>query len=204
MAMIDAVAAKGYASTTVADVVARSGVSRATFYELFEGKDDCFRASYAQAAAQFANSLAAVVTPGDESGGLALSARERVDRLLTAYLDVLAAQPAFAKAFLVEVYAAGSDVIQQRRASLETFVDVVEALLGDTRPATTLADRRTVARILVHAISSMVTQLVGVGEAERLPELKASIMALVADLLPDPPDGAPPPAAGRKGRRTRR
>src|SRR5690606_27791454 len=67
MAMIDAVAAKGYASTTVADVVARSGVSRATFYELFEGKDDCFRATYAQAAAQFATSLAAVVTPGDES-----------------------------------------------------------------------------------------------------------------------------------------
>jgi AcrR family transcriptional regulator len=204
MAMIEAVAAKGYAATTVGDVVARSGVSRATFYELFDNKDDCFRATYARAAEQFATSLAAMVASDDPSGGMPLSAQCRVDRLLTAYLDVLAAQPAFAKAFLVEVYAAGPDVVGQRRASLETFVDVVEALLGDARPATKRADRRTVSRILVHAISSMVTQLVGVGEADRLTELKAPLMALVADLLPDPPDSSRLSAAGHKPRPNRR
>ena len=45
-AMADAVAENGYAATTVADVVARAGVSRKTFYERFDGKQECFLALY--------------------------------------------------------------------------------------------------------------------------------------------------------------
>src|SRR4051812_36301531 len=45
-AMTEAVAEKGYAKTVVADVVSRSGVSRATFYRMFRDVDDCFRAAY--------------------------------------------------------------------------------------------------------------------------------------------------------------
>lgn len=204
MAMIEAVAARGYAATTVSDVVARSGVSRATFYELFEGKEACFRATYARAAEQFATSLAALVAPPGDAGTRPANAVERIDHLLTAYLDVLASEPVFARAFLVEVYAAGPDAIRQRRDSLEQFIDVVELMLGDVAPVTVHADRRTVARTLVHAISSMVTQLVGVGEVDQLPTLKAPIMALVADLLPDrsPPAGTRADAASR-GRRRR-
>ena len=48
--MIDAMAAvvaeKGYAATTVADVVERAGVSRRTFYEQFADKEACFLAAY--------------------------------------------------------------------------------------------------------------------------------------------------------------
>src|ERR671932_1794815 len=48
--MIDAVAAtvarKGYVATTVGDVVARAGVSRKTFYEHFQDKEDCFLAAF--------------------------------------------------------------------------------------------------------------------------------------------------------------
>jgi AcrR family transcriptional regulator len=45
-AMIAAVAEKGYGATTVADVIAGAGVSRATFYELFGDKEDCFIAAH--------------------------------------------------------------------------------------------------------------------------------------------------------------
>src|SRR5258708_4614521 len=45
-AVADAVAAKGYARTTVADITALAGVSRKTFYEHFEDKEACFLASY--------------------------------------------------------------------------------------------------------------------------------------------------------------
>ena len=41
-AMAHAVADKGYAATTVADVVGGAGVSRKTFYEHFQDKEDCF------------------------------------------------------------------------------------------------------------------------------------------------------------------
>src|SRR4051795_2217185 len=45
-AMADAVAGKGFAATTVADVVAGAGVSRKTFYEHFRDKEECFLAAY--------------------------------------------------------------------------------------------------------------------------------------------------------------
>src|SRR5439155_260785 len=47
-AMANVVAAKGYAATTVADVVSAAGVSRSTFYELFASKEACFLDAYNQ------------------------------------------------------------------------------------------------------------------------------------------------------------
>src|SRR6266550_4193374 len=44
-AIAQAVAMKGYAATTVGDVIARAGVSRKTFYEQFADKEDCFYAA---------------------------------------------------------------------------------------------------------------------------------------------------------------
>ena len=44
--MAQVVAEKGYAATTVADVVERAGVSRRTFYEQFADKEACFLAAY--------------------------------------------------------------------------------------------------------------------------------------------------------------
>jgi AcrR family transcriptional regulator len=45
-AMADAVAEKGYANVAVADVIERAGVSRKTFYEQFENKQECFLTAY--------------------------------------------------------------------------------------------------------------------------------------------------------------
>src|SRR3954454_19574670 len=40
------VAQKGYAASTVADIVRAAGVSRSTFYEQFDGKEACFLEAY--------------------------------------------------------------------------------------------------------------------------------------------------------------
>jgi AcrR family transcriptional regulator len=45
-AMARAVATKGYARVSVADVVQLAGVSRRTFYEQFRDKEDCFLVAY--------------------------------------------------------------------------------------------------------------------------------------------------------------
>jgi len=104
--------------------------------------------------------------------------------VLSIYLASLASAPAVARVFLVEVYAAGPKLIEQRRASLEQFVDVVVAthegedgLLG-SRP-----DQRIAAEFIVGAVSSMVTNIVGVGDVERLPELHAKLMELARRIL---------------------
>ena len=59
--MADAVAERGYARTSVADVLRRARVSRETFYEQFDNKQDCFLASFDAAGALVA---------GEMSGGL--------------------------------------------------------------------------------------------------------------------------------------
>ena len=45
-AMARVVAEKGYGAASVADVIARAGVSRQTFYVHFRDKLDCFLAAY--------------------------------------------------------------------------------------------------------------------------------------------------------------
>ena len=45
-AAVDVVAEKGYGATTVADLTREAGISRTTFYEMFEDKEACFLAAY--------------------------------------------------------------------------------------------------------------------------------------------------------------
>ncbi len=185
-ATVETVAEKGYANTAVADVLERAGVSRATFYALFKDKDDCFRAAYETAAAQIAQVMATGLRP--TAPGSAASDRERhplalLEKVLTVYLDTLAGQPALARTFLVEVFAAGPKAIEQRRKSLEAFVTLVaETHRGQPGPFGTNPEQRFAVWVLVNAVSSMVTSLVGVGEAARLPELKEPLMKLAEEL----------------------
>ena len=61
-AMVEVAADVGYLGAAVAPVVARAGISRRTFYELFEGREDCFLAAFdwaVEQAAGFASNVAA-------------------------------------------------------------------------------------------------------------------------------------------------
>jgi AcrR family transcriptional regulator len=180
--MTDAVAEKGFANTVVADVVSRSGVSRATFYTMFRDKEDCFRAAYEMNA----ELVARIMETGLER--LRNDARadpiEKLERVLGLYIDTLANAPALARVFLVEVYAAGPSAIAQRRASLDRFVDIVAAthegragLLG-TRPG-----QRFAAEMIVNAVSAAVTNLVGAGDIDRLPDLQQQLTGFAREVL---------------------
>ncbi|MWK38860.1 TetR family transcriptional regulator [Actinomadura sp. J1-007] len=80
-AAIAAVAEKGYASTTVADVVGRARVSRKAFYEHFPDLERCFLASLAGAQRTILRRLASVPRTGAATsrapGGRCVRARGR-------------------------------------------------------------------------------------------------------------------------------
>lgn len=187
LAMTYAVAEKGYANTSVADVISRAGVSRATFYAMFRDKEECFREAYETAAGQIAllmtNGIRAMVAEAFQPGKPKDPVRI-LDRALTVYLGTLASQPQLARTFLVEVYAAGPKAIEQRRVSMEVFVTLIsEALRGIPGMAGDDPDQKFAVRLLVNAVSSMVTSLVGTGEYQRLPELKAPLLRLASGLM---------------------
>jgi AcrR family transcriptional regulator len=178
--VIEVVAEKGYVHTSVADIIKRAGVSRLTFYQLFSDKEDCFVSASESRSGLFAEVLEAVGAEVTRNGG---SVAARIDRILQTYLAVLQSEPASAKALMVEVYAAGSRAIEQRDRSMSQFVDVIARTLEDAEGVfARLGDTYFAAQVLVGAVSSMVTGLIGTGQIERLGELQAPLVTLLEDL----------------------
>jgi AcrR family transcriptional regulator len=168
VAMTEAVAERGFARVTVADVIRRAGVSRETFYEQFRDKEDCFLAALDGAAALMAGGLSDVFgEPQDPAA--------RLDAVLGAYLETMAAEPAAARTFLIEVYAAGPEAIARRVATMNRFVDLIAAF--------TESDDRLRCEALVGAISSMVTMRIATGDHDTLPALREPLLALGVELL---------------------
>src|SRR5689334_13335086 len=84
--MAQAVAAKGYADTTIADIVREASVSRRTFYEHFRDKSHCLIALY-EAASR--NALRVLRESIDPSHGW----EQQAERAIRAYLECLASNP---------------------------------------------------------------------------------------------------------------
>lgn len=125
-AIVEACAQKGYAAVTVADVVGRAGVSRKTFYEQFENKEDCFLAAYDDGVAWLQREIAAAVSAGR-------SWQERLRAACETYIESLASCPAFARFFLVEAVAAGGRIHERRDAAFDVFIELYRELHSQAR-----------------------------------------------------------------------
>ncbi len=125
-AMAKAVASKGYASTSVADVLALAGVSRKSFYEHFANKEECFVYTYDQAVEMILDDVtAATVT----APGMVEAAVEGT----RAYLNFLSTHPEMAWTFLIEVVAAGTLANSRRTLTRERFAKLFADLYSEAR-----------------------------------------------------------------------
>jgi AcrR family transcriptional regulator len=167
-AMAEAMAENGYGRTSVADVLRRARVSRETFYELFDSKEDCFMSAFEQA---YGHILDAVSSP--PRGG---SGRERVERLFGDYLEALAADPEAARVFLIEVYAAGPSAVKRRVELQAGLVQALGSQVGESD------EDRFAVEALVAAVVQMVTARLAVGDVEGLRELREPVVALTGRL----------------------
>jgi AcrR family transcriptional regulator len=116
-----AVAAKGYAAATIDDVVRGAGVSKKTFYEHFDDKLGCFLAAYEAAS----DELYEHVRTAQEHGGDWL---ERTRAGIGAYLRWLAAEPALARVFLIEIAAAGPAAAECRERLRDRYAERMREL----------------------------------------------------------------------------
>jgi AcrR family transcriptional regulator len=113
------VAEKGFAGTTVADVVERASVSRTTFYEQFPDKEACFLAAF-NFGAEF---VLGRIRAAREALGGERDWRDHVRSDLTTLLTALASEPAFASALHVEVLAAGPAALRRRAEIMALFTE---------------------------------------------------------------------------------
>ncbi len=118
-AMMQEISERGAANVSVAHVVGRSGVSRRTFYEIFEDCEDCFLAAFDDALEH----VAAVVVAAYDEPGLW---RARIRTALTALLECLDYDPASGRLLIVESLAAGPKALERRQRVLARIVPVIQ------------------------------------------------------------------------------
>jgi AcrR family transcriptional regulator len=124
--MAHVVAEVGYEETTVERVLVESGISRRTFYELFDDREDCFLAAYDEAMQR----VLRVVTDAYLDGDMP---ERRIEQALEAFLEFLATEPELARMCVVEVFAAGSRARERRAAVMERLAQLVQHALGELR-----------------------------------------------------------------------
>ncbi len=176
-AMAQAVAEHGYGEATVAHVVALAGVSRKTFYEHFSDKEACFLALYDVGIAYVLGRIADTLESPAER-----DPRARVAVGLRAFLAVLAEEPAFSRAIILEVHAAGRQAVRRRRATLEEFARRYEDINrhARARDASIPPLSHDIALALVGAILELVATRLEDGRTAQLPELVDPLTDFVA------------------------
>jgi AcrR family transcriptional regulator len=127
-AMVEVAAEVGYIGAAVAPVVARAGVSRRTFYELFEGREDCFLAAF-EWGVQQARNVAVAAYDSQRSW------RERVRHALAALLAFLDSEPELARACAIEALGAGKLVLERRAQVLGELIAALDASAPRARGA---------------------------------------------------------------------
>jgi AcrR family transcriptional regulator len=169
-AMIEVVAARGYTDTRVVDVIGTAGVSRKTFYELFDSKEDCFLAAYDIL-------LGRVLEDAETAFALQPGAPwpERIESGLRAVLGHLAAHPEEARFALVEVLSAGPKALARRDAALRQFTGFIET----GRSESTVDLPGSTAQTIAGGVSELLYSEVLHGAAARLPARLPELVFLI-------------------------
>jgi AcrR family transcriptional regulator/DNA-binding MarR family transcriptional regulator len=127
-AMVEVSAEVGYIGAAVAPVVARAGVSRRTFYELFEGREDCFLAAFEWGVDQACSMVV-------EAYRSQRSWRDRVRHALAALLALLDSEPELARVCVIEALGAGKLMLERRAQVLDEIIAALEASAPQARGA---------------------------------------------------------------------
>jgi AcrR family transcriptional regulator len=116
VAFTELMAERGYAAVRLAELVARAGVSKATFYEHFADKEQCMLAAYEQ----YLRTLIAAIAPlvADDAPRMG----DFVRNVVTRYIEVIGRDLTAARAFFVEFDGAGSEARARRRYERQAFI----------------------------------------------------------------------------------
>jgi AcrR family transcriptional regulator len=165
-AMAETTAERGYAATTVSQVVERAGVSRATYYELFHDKEDCFLAAVRDVIAQ----ATTVVTEayGRQNGELDL-----LSEGVLSLLRLFAERPAYARLLFLECRGSTPKALELYLSGAQAML----AMLG--RGASTNGSGVSpalAARAALGGAESLIRNEIAHGRTEQLEELLPQIV----------------------------
>jgi AcrR family transcriptional regulator/DNA-binding MarR family transcriptional regulator len=181
--MAQEVAIRGASSVTVARVIARAGVSRRLFYELFADIEDCFLATFEWAVKQ-ARELVVEAYVAEKDW------REGIRAALAALLRFFDEQPLLAQLLVVHAAGGGSRVLERRSRVMAELCEVVDRgreEASDIRVRGPVVSEGVVGavlavlytRLLARGVGNAGGQLEPAGEQSPLIELHGELMSLI-------------------------
>ena len=173
VAMADACAEAGFVDTPVKAVLERAGVSRLTFYELYDGKLDCFLEALDVVGEVLLGNLRRAVDEADESP------LQRATSAIDQYLDSIVHNLPFARLYIVEAHAAGPVALVRRAELQQQVVDLLADLFEARDP-----EARFACEAYVAAVSTLVTLPVATGDIDAIRALRDPLVSLVRRLVP--------------------
>jgi len=177
LAMIECVAEDGYRATRVADVIARAGVSRKTFYEHFGNKQDCLLATYDFIAAE---GMRRIETAYSEASGWP----DGVEAAIRALFDSAIANPGAMRLSLVEITAVGPVGIERRRRTIKRYQSFIRDAFALAPGNGAMADVSLQA--IVGGLNRALYRRVLRGDGEELQALVPDLVAWATSYYPSP------------------
>jgi AcrR family transcriptional regulator len=174
-----AIAEKGYAAVTIADVVRIARVSKRTFYEHFADKEACFLALYAETSDELIELIAtsAATAPGSWEARIGAAAR--------AYFERVADEPELIRAAMLEIQAAGPRARVLRREVTRRYAEQLRALsaAAEAEEAAISALTPALATAVVGGLDELMLEAVEAGQADRMGELADAATELIRAVL---------------------
>ena len=169
-AVAQAAAELGYVEMSVEAITARAGVSRRTFYEHFKNKEDAFLATY--------DALLHQLVMHTQRAYLQETAvMPRLRAGISAYLQFLANEPAFARTCIVEVLAVGPRALARRNQAMRLFTEIIEDNIRELIPDFPRA--AITAETIVGGIHEVVFNRILANRTDELPDLAEDLQAAI-------------------------
>lgn len=140
-AMLASVGEQGYATTVVADVIAKAVASRKTFYEHFADKHACFFAMSDEIVEEWVGRV-------EQSREDQADWRETIDALVAELFALTLESPAGLRVLAVELSAAGQAGIERRERALDRLAQPLRDALGESSQDIELPARAILGAIL--------------------------------------------------------
>ena len=112
----------GYAGASSESISRRAGMSKATFYEHFDNKEDCIVALFDTAAETVGRSIASAARGAGRGNAL-----QRMQAGTRAFLTAVAEHRDYAQTLLVEIIGAGPRAAQRRDQIVRALAEVLDA-----------------------------------------------------------------------------
>ncbi|HEY8466766.1 MAG TPA: helix-turn-helix domain-containing protein [Solirubrobacterales bacterium] len=161
----------GYNGFSIADVVRRAGVSRATFYELFRNKEECFVGAIELQLRRLMNAVAPAFREADEWP-------DRVENAIAALLDFIVEEPEYARMSMLEAYAAGPAAYDRYSTGWRLFI----AMMDEGRNYARFALPPNTGRAALGAAEQLIVDEMLAGRTHRVRTLLPTILFVI--LLP--------------------